>query len=97
MGLLILEKKELASKYEQIKASAEAAELLQKHDRASHLSAIAEARKREESLKKTLGVEKECIASVRYHQDHCLVEVNCLFPHFPTIFFFLFSLVAWFL
>ncbi|KAH9712445.1 protein CROWDED NUCLEI 4 [Citrus sinensis] len=64
MGLLILEKKELASKYEQIKASAEAAELLQKHDRASHLSAIAEARKREESLKKTLGVEKECIASL---------------------------------
>ncbi|KAL9461189.1 hypothetical protein AB3S75_004231 [Citrus x aurantiifolia] len=64
MGLLILEKKELASKYEQIKASAEAAELLQKHDQASHLSAIAEARKREESLKKTLGVEKECIASL---------------------------------
>lgn len=96
MGLLILEKKELASKYEQIKASAEAAELLQKHDQASHLSAIAEARKREESLKKTLGVEKECIASVRYHQDHCLVEVNCLFPHFPTIFFFFFHLLPGF-
>lgn len=86
----------MASTYEQIKASADAAELLHKHDQASHLSAIAEAKKREESLKKALGVEKECIASVRYHQDHCLVEANCLFLHFPTIpFFFFFKPVVW--
>lgn len=66
MGLLILERKELASKYEEIKASNETAELLHKHDQAAHISALAEARKREESLKKALGVEKECLASVRY-------------------------------
>ncbi|OAY35651.1 protein CROWDED NUCLEI 4 isoform X2 [Manihot esculenta] len=64
MGLLILERKEFASKYEQIKASAEAAELKQKHDQAVHLLALAEARKREESLKKSLGVEKECLKSI---------------------------------
>ncbi|XVF15374.1 hypothetical protein REPUB_Repub09cG0146800 [Reevesia pubescens] len=64
MGLLILERKELASKYEQIKASAEASEIMHKRDQAAHISAVAEARKREDGLKKALGVEKECIASI---------------------------------
>ncbi|CAN6679906.1 unnamed protein product [Malus baccata var. baccata] len=64
MGLLILERKELASNYDQIKASAETAELLHKCDQAAHLSALADARKREECLKKTVGVKEECIASI---------------------------------
>lgn len=64
MGLLILENKELTSTFEQIKASADAAELKHKRDQAAHVSALAEARKREESLKKALGVEKECIENV---------------------------------
>jgi hypothetical protein len=66
MGLLILEKKEWTSKYDQMKSSAETADLMRRRDQASHLSALAEARKREESLKKALGVEKECISSVRF-------------------------------
>jgi hypothetical protein len=64
MGLLILEKKELNSKYEQIKASAETAEIMHKRDQAVRLSVLAEARRREESLKKTVVVKDECIASV---------------------------------
>ncbi|XWS45087.1 hypothetical protein CRYUN_Cryun15aG0106600 [Craigia yunnanensis] len=64
MGLLIFERKELASKYEQIKASAEASEIMHKRDQAAHISALAEAKKREDGLKKALGVEKECIASI---------------------------------
>ncbi|GLT46845.1 hypothetical protein SLA2020_205750 [Shorea laevis] len=66
MGLLLLEKKEFDSKYEQVKlkSSAEVAEIMHKRDQAAHLSALAEARKREENLKKALGVEKECIASL---------------------------------
>ncbi|KDP32126.1 hypothetical protein JCGZ_12587 [Jatropha curcas] len=64
MGLLLLERKEFTLKYEQIKDSAESAELMHKRDQAAHLSALAEARKREENLKKALGVEKECIASI---------------------------------
>ena len=64
MGLLILERKELASKYEQIKASSEASEVMHKRDQAAHISALAEAKKREDGLKKALGVEKECIANV---------------------------------
>lgn len=85
MGLLILERKELATKYEQIKASAEAAEIVHKRDQAAHLSAMAEAKRREESLKKSLGVEKECIASVSHIQDLLLIEVNYPFPCFPII------------
>ncbi|XVF17464.1 hypothetical protein REPUB_Repub10bG0124400 [Reevesia pubescens] len=64
MGLLILERKESASKYEQIKATAEANEIMHKRDQAAHISALAEAKKREDGLKKALGVEKECIASI---------------------------------
>lgn len=64
MGLLILEKKELTSKYEQIKASTETSEILSKRDQASNLSTLAEARKREDKLKKAVGVKEECIASV---------------------------------
>lgn len=64
MGLLIMERKELVSKYEQLKASTESSEILHKRDSAVHLSAVAEARKREESLKKTVVVKEECIASV---------------------------------
>lgn len=64
MGLLILERKELDSKYEQIKASVETTEIMHKRDQALRLSALAEARRREESLKKAVGVKDECIASV---------------------------------
>jgi disulfide oxidoreductase YuzD len=64
MGLLILERKELDSKYEQIKASTETVEIMRKRDQAVHLSALAEARRREDSLKKSVVVKDECIASV---------------------------------
>lgn len=64
MGLLILERKEWASKYEQIKTDVESAEIAYKRDQSMHSSALAEARKREDSLKKALGIEKECIANV---------------------------------
>ncbi|KAL6955025.1 branched-chain-amino-acid transaminase [Sarracenia purpurea var. burkii] len=64
MGLLLLERKEWVSKYEQVKTSAESAELMYKRDQAAHTAAIAEAKKREENLKKALDIEKECIANI---------------------------------
>lgn len=64
MGCLIFERKELASKYEQVKASIDSSEFMHKHDSAKNLSALIEARKREESLKKAVGVKEACIASV---------------------------------
>ncbi|KAI3972682.1 hypothetical protein MKX01_019340 [Papaver californicum] len=64
MGLLLLEKKDWTSKYEEVKAYADTTEMKHKLDRAAHFSALAEARKREESLKKDLGVAKECITNM---------------------------------
>ncbi|XLR18391.1 hypothetical protein S83_046303 [Arachis hypogaea] len=57
MGLLIMERRELASKYEQVKTLAESSELMHKHDSAMTKSALTEARQREESLKKTRRTE----------------------------------------
>ncbi|KAL9326828.1 hypothetical protein ACSQ67_007473 [Phaseolus vulgaris] len=59
-----LEAEDLASKYEQLEALAESSELMHKHDSAMNKSALAESRKREESLKKTVSVKDACIASL---------------------------------
>ncbi|KAL6573080.1 hypothetical protein OROHE_002556 [Orobanche hederae] len=64
MGLLILEKKEWLSKYEEAKDAADSAELNFRRARASHASDMVDAKKREESLKKALGIEKECIKNI---------------------------------
>ncbi|WCJ32079.1 branched-chain amino acid aminotransferase 5 / branched-chain amino acid transaminase 5 (BCAT5) [Euphorbia peplus] len=64
MGLLILEKKDLAANYDQVKSSSETADLMHKRELAALKSGLAEARRREDNLKKALGVEKECIASI---------------------------------
>lgn len=93
MGLLILEKKELTSRYEQIKASSEAAEILHKRDQAAHLSAFGEAKKREDSLKKALDIEKECLASVRLTSAFIYSKLNASFPYPPPFFVLLEFLV----
>ncbi|KAL3525562.1 hypothetical protein ACH5RR_013934 [Cinchona calisaya] len=64
MGLLILERKEWVSKYDQLKAAAESAEFSLKREQAAHTSDLAEANKREDALKKALAIEKECVANI---------------------------------
>lgn len=64
LGLILLERKELTSKYEQLKASFEATEIILKRERASQQSALSETRKREENLKKNLAIQKECISNL---------------------------------
>lgn len=64
MGLLILERKDYAAKYEEARLSAESAEVTRMRDQAALSSALAEAKKREDNLKKALGVEKECVANI---------------------------------
>lgn len=65
MGLLIMEKKEWTSKCEQVKASTESSAVAYNHERVAQLSALAEAKKREENLRKALDIEKECVVNVR--------------------------------
>jgi hypothetical protein len=67
LGLILLERKELASKYEQLKASSEATEIMLRRERAAQQSALAETRKKEENLKKNLCIQKECVSNVRFH------------------------------
>lgn len=64
MGLLILERKDWLLKYDEAKSAADAAELNFKRERASHISDLADARKREENLNKLLGIQKECTDNV---------------------------------
>ncbi|KAG0446750.1 hypothetical protein HPP92_028664 [Vanilla planifolia] len=39
----------------------DSADIMYRHDKAANLAALAEAKKREENLKKALGIEKECL------------------------------------
>ncbi|KAL2905554.1 Protein CROWDED NUCLEI 4 [Bienertia sinuspersici] len=64
MGLLILERKDYASKYDEARLSSETYEVSHMRDQAALSSVLAEVRKREDNLKKALGVEKECVANL---------------------------------
>ncbi|CAI0547697.1 unnamed protein product [Linum tenue] len=92
MELLLVEKKDWNAKADQLKQALADVKDALKREQATHLVSVSDAEKREENLRKALGVEKQCVvdlektvqemryenAEIKFTSDSKLAEANAL-------------------
>jgi len=83
MEHILIERTKWKSKYEQMKVVIDEAKENLKREQYAHLIAIFEVGKLEESLKKALGVQKQCVMVVGILFT-CLLWL-CIEPQFGSI------------